>query len=113
MSRADRDEPYRIALRRHIVVAAHDLLASRISVTEAARGIAAAARKLGNALEEPFVTFVGIDSETDSFPLGSLRERWNGAALEKQDTQRERYEGIVHERALEACREILLRLDPA
>ena len=35
------------------------------------------------------------------------------SGLEQQDAKRERYETLVRERALEACREILLRFDPA
>jgi|SRR5579862_8243238 len=111
MNRAKPDEPYRLALEHQIAEAARDLLGGSVSVTEAARRIIGPAYELGSALEEPFKTFLGIDSETDAFPLGTVRERWSPGALQRQDADRERYETIVRDRALKACREILRRLD--
>ena len=104
---AKRNEPYAFALQRQIVAAARELLAGSISVTEAARCITGPATELGKAHDPPFVTFLGIDSETDVFPLGDVRDRWNPSALQKQDAERARYEAVVRAPALEACREIL------
>ena len=104
---AKRDEPYPFALQRQIVATARELLADNISVTEAARRITGPATELGKAHDAPFVTFLGIDSETDVFPLGDVRDRWNPSALQKQDAERVRYEAMVRAPALEACREIL------
>jgi hypothetical protein len=104
---AKRDEPYPFALQRQIVATAHELLAGSISVTEAARRITGLATELGKVHDPPFVTFLGIESETDVFPLGDVRDRWNPSALQKQDAGRMRYEAVVRATALEACREIL------
>jgi hypothetical protein len=111
MNRAEPDVPYRLALQHQIVEAARELLGGNISVTEAARRIIGPAYELGSALEEPFATFLGIDSETDAFPLGAVRQRWSPDALQRQDAERACYETAIRDRALEACREILRRLD--
>ncbi len=108
---AERDEPYQLALQHQIAAAARELLSGSISITEAARRIMGPAYELGSALEEPFVTFLGIDSETDAFPLGAVRDHWNPEALQRQDAERGRYESSVRDRALKACRELLQRLD--
>jgi Protein of unknown function (DUF2489) len=111
VTRAKPDEPYRLALQQQITAAARELLSGSVSITEAARRIIGPAYELGSALEEPFATFLSIDSETDAFPLGSVRERWSPSALQRQDAERERYEAAIRDRALDACREILRRLD--
>lgn len=111
MTRAKPDEPYRLALQQQITAAARELLSGGISVTEAARRIIGPAYELGSALEEPFATFLGIDSETDAFPLGTVRERWSPGALQRQDAERARYETAIRDRALSACRELLRCLD--
>jgi hypothetical protein len=113
MNRAKREEPYRLALQQQITAAAQELLNGNISVTEAARRIIGPAYELGSAVEEPFATFLSIDSETDAFPLGTVRERWSQSGLQRQDAERAHYEAAVRERAMEACREILRRLDTA
>lgn len=111
MTRAKPDEPYRLALQQQITAAARELLSGTISITEAARRIMGPAYELGSALEEPFATFLGIDSETDAFPLGTVREHWSPGALQRQDVERARYETAIRDRALGACRKILRRLD--
>ena len=113
MNRAKPDEPYRLALQQQITAAAQELLKGSISVTEAARRIIGPAYELGSATDEPFATFLSIDSETDAFPLGTVRERWSQSGLQRQDTERAQYELAVRDRALEACREILRRLESA
>jgi len=113
MNQAKRDDLYRMALEHQVVDAARDLLGGRICVTEAARQITGPAHELGSALDEPFATFLGIDSETDAFPLGAVREHWSPTALQRQDAERARYEAAMRNCALEGCREILRRFDAA
>lgn len=111
VNRPKPDEPYRLALQQQITAAARELLTGSISITEAARRIIGPAYELGSAIEEPFATFLGIDSETDAFPLGTVRDLWSPSGLQRQDAERARYETKVRERALEACREILRRFE--
>jgi hypothetical protein len=113
MPRIHHDEPHRLELHQQVVATARDFLVGNISVTEAARRLVGLAHELGAAFEDPFLTFVGIDSETDTFPLGEVRNNWNPDALLKEDAEREFYEASVRERALEAAGEILQRYDTA
>ena len=63
---------------------------------------------------EPFVTFIGIDSETDQFPVGKQRSYWNKDALAKLDEEKAQYEERARGFAEKACRELLSTpgLDP-
>jgi hypothetical protein len=49
------------------------LLTERISVTEGCRRVSRLAFDLNQRSNKLFVPFVGVDSETDGFPLGELR----------------------------------------
>jgi len=47
-----------------------------------------------NSQQQPFVVFVGIQSETDDVPVGEVRERWHPEArikLEQNWADAERY----------------------
>ena len=91
---------------------ARQMLSRKISVTEAARQLTRIGHSLGVALEGPFLTFVGIDSETDTCPLGPVRAWWGAAALAREDAERERYEDIVRGSAEEACWNLIRQFAP-
>ena len=112
MSESERSEPYRRELEAQILEAARSLVAGSISVTEASRRIAGLARELGLGLEEPFLTFVGIDSETDGFPLGQVRALWNPSALSQLDAERLEYESLLRGVALESAVAVVSRYGP-
>lgn len=64
--------------RARIVDTAQEMLAGRISYIEGTRAICGmlnAARL--DQLQDPFVNFTAIDSETDAVPVGDVRERWH------------------------------------
>jgi hypothetical protein len=84
-----------------------DLLGNRIGVTEACRTIADLGRTLGEGDNDLFLPFVGFDSETDSFPLGQVRERWASTVLRAQDEERIRYEELCRPWLLDAARKLL------
>ena len=64
-------------------------LDSRIGVVEASRAVSATCFALKQHRNPLFHPFVGIDSETDQFPLGAVREQWASEALERYDQERE------------------------
>lgn len=71
-----------LAARRVIVKAAQDMLAGTLTYIEGARRIVAAATAARlNERDADLRPFIGIDSETDSLPLGEMRKHWQLAAL--------------------------------
>ena len=100
---------YRHDLERRLVDHARNLISGVTSITEASRKIAMIAYELNLAFEQPFLYFVGIDSETDQFPVGGVTQLWNPAAVAKLDAERERYEASIHSEAVEHAEEIVAR----
>lgn len=56
-----------------------------------------------------FLMFVGIDSESDGFPIGESRSLWDAAALSVADQQREAFEARFREAALEAAARLIAK----
>jgi hypothetical protein len=107
MSSLGQNALYLASLHRHIVAAAAGALDGTLSVTEAARALTAIGHELRLSYEQPFLLFVGIASETDEFPLGEVRDRWNPAKLVELDAERSVYENRVRPRVVAACEELL------
>jgi hypothetical protein len=71
-----------LTARRSILKAAQDMLAGTLSYIEGARKIVAARRTARlDEWDVDVLPFVGIDSETDTLPLGEMRKHWQAAAL--------------------------------
>jgi hypothetical protein len=73
---------------RHVQQALEGLLAGEHCLTESVREVAQWSWSNHGLDEELFLPFVGVDSETDSFPLGPLRERWGADGLARADAER-------------------------
>jgi hypothetical protein len=82
------------------------LLAGELGVIEASRWVSRARHALGVDDNDLFLPFVGIDSETDSFPLGPVRELWAADALVRHDAER----AVVEEQSLGFARQAAERL---
>jgi hypothetical protein len=69
--------------RREIGEMAKDLLSGKLCYIEGSRKLAKL-RFVANLENDPDLTpLVAIDSETDAFPFGSVREHWQPNALAK------------------------------
>jgi hypothetical protein len=84
-----------------------DLLASRLGATEACRKVVALRHVLGEESNELFLPFVGVESETDTFPLGEVRSRWSLSALDREDAERTQYEQLCRPSLVEASEKLL------
>lgn len=100
---------YRVSLHREIVATAQGVLDGSIGIVDAARVLAGVSFALGAENDEPFISFQGIDSETDHYPLGEVRARWNPDALAREDAERERYEATIREDVKEDCRVLIAK----
>jgi hypothetical protein len=91
--------------RAQIVATAEAMLSGDCSYVEGVRAICGLLRNARiDPFDEPFVTFVAIDSETDAVPVGRLREQWHPEA--KVRLQDEWNEAETYARSLgePACR---------
>jgi hypothetical protein len=48
--------------------------------------------ELGEVDNKLFFPFIGVYSESDSFPLGEVRQKWSPAALVRVERERARVE---------------------
>jgi hypothetical protein len=98
--------------RERIADTARAMLEGQISYIEGSRLILTVASGADvDRYEDPFVAFIGIDSETDDVPVGQLREMWYPPAklqLESKWAEAENYAKQIGEAA---CREVLVWLD--
>jgi hypothetical protein len=83
------------------------LLGCRIGIVEASRLIAASRVTLCQESNPLFIPFVGIDSETDQFPLGEVRELWAPDALVRYDQERELAEQHFRSFAMQSANALL------
>jgi hypothetical protein len=74
------------------------------------RRICAPIHSLGIDREEPFVTFIAVQSETDHLPLNpDIRKLWNAQALVEQDKEITRATEWAKEMVITACQEVVRR----
>src|SRR4051812_35332439 len=97
------------ALCAQVTCTASGILDGSIDLITGARRLASLSHDVHADRDPDFVTFIGIDSETDEFPLGTVRQHWNPEALVKYDLERERAEQQYRPRALECARRLLTK----
>lgn len=85
---------------------AHRLIDGALGTIEASRAMASLSGQL-DGLEDVFLTFKGIDSETDNLPIGPVRAEWHPKALEPKDVEIRRYERLYGPSAVEACTKLI------
>ena len=65
--------------------------------------------ELFRQIDEDFVLFIGINSETDSLPIGDERQYWNEEVLIEKDKEITEYETRVKQDVFDACRKLIKR----
>ena len=73
---------------QELLAVLHALQSGHVGITDGCRKVAALGGALGERHSELFLPFVGVDSETDRFPLGNVRELWSATGLAKADEER-------------------------
>lgn len=92
---------------RDLIEVLNALLSERLSVTEGCRRVSRLASDLNQRSNKLFLPFIGVDSETDRFPLGDVRTRWSSAALVREDEERARVENHYKSFVANACTALL------
>jgi len=86
------------------------MLDGKLSIIEGSRQLASLrSRAEIDDFDPDFLPFVGIDSETDSFPIGNVRRYWAKESLFFQDIKIAAAEAHFREYALSACRRTVAR----
>ncbi|MFC5743772.1 hypothetical protein [Dyella tabacisoli] len=73
---------------RQVKKALEDLLEEKVCLTEGVRNVAQWGWSNHGLDELLFRPFIGVDSETDRFPVGRIRDLWNADRLQEIDSER-------------------------
>lgn len=91
----------------HILRVAKELIAREIGVIAASR----LRHEVELRIAERLLTIARISSETDAFPIGSVRKEWNREALERKDKEIAEAEQHYRHDAVNAAVELIRLLE--
>ena len=100
------------ATKRKLVDTAKLMLVGEMPLIEGCRRICALRDHIDDPDNPVFLTIEGVESETDHFPLGKLRDQCAPEYLKRVDEEMERYLADAREDILKACREIIRVFSP-
>lgn len=86
---------------------ATSMLEGRLHLIEGVRKICALRFNIDQPGHEVFVPVIAVDSETDHFPLGKMRNECASDYLKKIDAEMNKYIADAKQQILSACEEIL------
>ena len=98
-------------LKMEILSTARQLVAERLGVIPASRKLAGLRHYVEPDIGEMLLTFAGIDSETDTLPIGAERKEWNRKALERKDREIWHAEQFYRDTAIKAATELIRLLE--
>ena len=93
--------------RSELVATASAMLENRLNLIEGARKICVLRHLVGDPENEVFMPIRAIESETDYFPLGKVRDQCAADYLERMDVKMNQYLARARPDILLACREIV------
>lgn len=84
----------------------------RLDLVEGCRIVTKALTRMkeGFSTSGAAATIFGVESETDTFPIGPERDHWDPAAVARADAERSAYVDTIRERLLAACSELAVEL---
>ncbi len=96
-------------IRGKIVAICEAVLAEEIGIIAASRRLNSLGWELFDERHEDFITFVGVDSETDHLPVDKERKNWSAEALNRKDEEIARAEACYENDVRAACRKLIER----
>lgn len=94
-------------LKNNLVCTAKKIILAEEDLLQGIRKVCKIASDM-DAEEKPiFSIFIGIDSETDHYPIGEVRQRCSKEYLERADRELKEYLEEVKEPLFKACEEII------
>lgn len=94
---------------REVVRVSRGILEGSIGLTEGVRSLFHLQFPLRAERDFDFLMLTGVYSDTDSFPLGEHRSRWDSAALARVDREREVMEARWRPEVEAACHRLVQR----
>lgn len=97
--------------RLAVLEAATAVVEGRLGIIEGCRRLSTLAHALVPdwRVDEDFVVFGAVDSETDALPVGPIRKYWASAALAREDEGIRRAEAMYRDAVISACNNVIER----
>lgn len=110
MSEYITNEQHTNSTRQKVVATAKAMLARELNFVVGARTICSLKDDAAVRSDDAdFMIFVAIDSETDSYPLGDVRQYWNTDSLEKLQPEIQAAEDWAYKLGAQACSSLINR----
>jgi len=94
-----------------ILRTAKQLVSGQLCVMAASRELSRFRHDVEPQIAEVLLTFEGIDSETDTLPIGGVRKEWNREALQRKDKEIAEAEQFYRDSAMNAAAALIRLLD--
>lgn len=102
------EQTERLVVKRHeLVEVASAMLAGDMNLIEGVRQICSLRFAVGDPENEVFLVIRGIESETDTFPLGQPRSSYSQEYLQRMDAEMQSYLAAATDDIRQACQEII------
>lgn len=98
---------YLVVKRHELVKLANTMLADNINLIEGIRQICGLRFAVADPENEVFLAIRGIESETDTFPLGQARSNYSREYLQRMDVEMQGYLAESKNDILQACQKIV------
>lgn len=92
---------------KELLSTARDMISCRKNLIEGVRQICSLSHSINDPDNSVFNLLVGVESETDHFPLGKERDNWNAESLNRLDVEMEEYISDIKDDVLQSCNEII------
>lgn len=97
-----------LAVKRHeLVKVANAMLEGDMNLIEGIRQICSLRFAVADPENEVFLSIRGIESETDTFPVGQIRSNYSQEYLQCMDVEMQTYLAEAKDDILQACQEIV------
>ncbi len=97
------------ATKAEAIALARKMLAGEVDLIEGCRMLVPLLRSTGIGEDPNALVIVGVESETDGFPMGAERAHWDPTALAAKDRERDEYLNRARPELLSACQAIIGR----
>ena len=107
MSSTILNEEHRSTLIKECLTTCKSVIDGGTGIVEGSRILYSLGRDLGLQHDPTFISFLGVDSQSDHFPIGPVRDQWAADALAREDRSREEFENDFRESIIADCQKVI------
>lgn len=104
-------QDHQLILQGKVLAICEAVLNEEIGVIAGSRRLHQLGHELCDEHDEDFLTFVGIDSQTDHLPVDRERQNWSNEALQRKNKEIDDAEAFHKNQAISACRKLISRFE--